>query len=86
MVSEWTNWLSPWWPTVGAFFAMGKHGFYVWASVGVCALALALEQVLLARHIRRWQRDQALIEDENNDKKMPPPLYPYDSSATKVKA
>lgn len=36
------NWNSP-----AEFFAMGGYGLYVWGSFGVCAVALALEPLLV---------------------------------------
>ncbi len=35
------------WNSFSDFLAMGNHGIYVWGSVGVMALALALEPILL---------------------------------------
>ena len=40
----WVNWSD--------FWAMGGYGLYVWGSLGVCALALIVE-VLLLDHRRR---------------------------------
>ena len=37
------------WNSAGEFFAMGGYALYVWGAFGVCALALALEPVLLDR-------------------------------------
>lgn len=37
------------WNSAGDFFAMGGYGLYVWGSFGACALALALEPLLVAR-------------------------------------
>lgn len=46
------NWNSP-----AEFFAMGGYGLYVWGSFGVCALALALEPLLVRlRHKAITQR------------------------------
>ena len=41
------NWNSPY-----DFFAMGGYALYVWGSFGVCAIALALEPLLVARRHR----------------------------------
>ncbi|HET9977805.1 MAG TPA: heme exporter protein CcmD [Burkholderiaceae bacterium] len=40
------------WMSVGEFLAMGGYGLYVWGSFGFCALALAVEAVLLAQRRR----------------------------------
>jgi heme exporter protein D len=37
------------WHSLGEFLAMGGYAFYVWGSLGACALAMALEPWLLAR-------------------------------------
>jgi heme exporter protein D len=37
------------WSSAGEFFSMGGYALYVWGSFGACALALALEPVLVAR-------------------------------------
>ena len=46
-----------WWDNWPDFFAMGKHGFYVWGSYGVAAL-LVWAEVWQARRARM----QALAE------------------------
>ncbi len=46
-----------WWESWSDFWAMGKHGVYVWGSYGV-ALLLVWVEVVQARRARR----QALIE------------------------
>jgi heme exporter protein D len=38
------NWQSP-----ADFFAMGGYALYVWGSFGACALALALESLLVGK-------------------------------------
>ena len=55
------------WHSVSEFFAMGGYAPYVWGSVGLCALAMALEPLLLHhRHrqivqaLRRQQRSRAV--------------------------
>jgi len=35
------------WNSFSEFLAMGNHGVYVWGSVGVTAVLLALEPILL---------------------------------------
>jgi heme exporter protein D len=40
------------WHTPAEFFAMGGYALYVWGSFGVCALALALEPLLVSRRRR----------------------------------
>jgi heme exporter protein D len=37
------------WNSFSEFLAMGNHGVYVWGSVGVTALLMALEPILLMR-------------------------------------
>jgi len=37
------------WNSFSEFLAMGTHGIYVWGSVGVMALLMVLEPVLLVR-------------------------------------
>ena len=37
------------WNSFSEFLAMGNHGVYVWGSVGVMALLMALEPVLVVR-------------------------------------
>ena len=44
------------WNSASEFFAMGGYGLYVWGSFGVCAVALALEPLLLGR------RRQAILQ------------------------
>lgn len=38
------------WNNLADFLAMGKHGLYVWGSVGVTVLLMGLEPLLLSRH------------------------------------
>jgi heme exporter protein D len=55
---EIVNWQSP-----ADFFAMGGYALYVWSSLGVCALAMALEPLLVRqRHnsIVRRLRNEAV--------------------------
>lgn len=82
-MTEWLTWFQPWWPNLAAFFAMGKHGVYVWGSVAACVLALGLEQWLLAARISRWQADQAVLQTINSQQKMPSSLISIVNSATK---
>ncbi|HXD41461.1 MAG TPA: heme exporter protein CcmD [Ramlibacter sp.] len=44
------------WNSPAEFFAMGGYALYVWGSFGVCAVALALEPLLLSR------RRQAILQ------------------------
>jgi heme exporter protein D len=37
------------WNSFSDFLAMGNHGVYVWGSVGVMAILMVLEPVLLIR-------------------------------------
>jgi len=37
------------WNSIGDFFAMGGYAFYVWGSLGVTAVALAIEPLLLRK-------------------------------------
>lgn len=37
------------WNSLSEFLAMGRHGVYVWGSVGVMALLMVLEPLLLIR-------------------------------------
>ncbi len=37
------------WNSFSEFLAMGNHGVYVWGSVGVTALLMTLEPILLIR-------------------------------------
>jgi heme exporter protein D len=37
------------WNSASDFFAMGGYALYVWGSFGVCALAFALEPLLVGR-------------------------------------
>jgi heme exporter protein D len=48
--------LTPWWPDFASFLRMGRHGFYVWASFGACALALGLEWLALKRAMQNTER------------------------------
>jgi heme exporter protein D len=60
------------WHSAGEFFAMGGYALYVWGSFGACALALALEPLLVGkRHgdVLRSLRRQVLadrLEKENS--------------------
>ncbi len=55
------NWGSP-----AEFFAMGGYALYVWGSFGVCAVALALEPILVRKRqsgvLKSLRR--ALLADE----------------------
>lgn len=41
------------WNSLSDFLAMGNHGFYVWGSFIVMAIAMVLEPVLLVRGRRQ---------------------------------
>jgi len=41
------------WNSAADFLAMGGYGLYVWGSFGACALALALEPLLVSRRRRQ---------------------------------
>jgi heme exporter protein D len=60
------NWNSP-----ADFFAMGGYALYVWGSFGVCAVALALEPILVGKRqseilksLRRERIADQLEEEE----------------------
>jgi heme exporter protein D len=44
------------WHSVSEFVAMGGYGFYVWGSLGACALAMSIEPWLLRRRHRQLVR------------------------------
>ncbi len=44
--------MSIWWASWADFWAMGKHGVYVWGSYGVAAL-LVIAELWQARQARR---------------------------------
>ena len=46
------------WAGVGAFFAMGGYGFYVWGSYAVTAIVIGLEIALLVSRHRAARRGQ----------------------------
>ena len=54
------------WGSAGEFLAMGGYGLYVWGSFGVCALALAMEPILVRKRrsdiLRSLRRER--IADE----------------------
>ncbi|MBL8490942.1 MAG: heme exporter protein CcmD [Rhodocyclaceae bacterium] len=55
------NWGSP-----AEFFAMGGYGLYVWGSFGACALALAIEPLLVRKRrndILRSLRRERMAEE-----------------------
>ena len=58
------------WNSASEFFAMGGHALYVWGSFGVCALALALETILVGRRnnevvrsLRLWAQADRLDKE-----------------------
>lgn len=44
------------WHSLSEFAAMGGYGFYVWGSVGACALAMLVEPWLIRRRHRQLVR------------------------------
>jgi heme exporter protein D len=53
------------WHSAGEFFAMGGYALYVWGSFGACALALALEPLLVGKrhgNVLRSLRRQVLAD------------------------
>ena len=58
------NWGSP-----AEFFAMGGYALYVWGSFGVCAIALAVEPILVSKRrteiLRALRRERIAEELEN---------------------
>ncbi|MFC5498247.1 heme exporter protein CcmD [Caenimonas terrae] len=53
------------WRSAADFFAMGGYALYVWGSFGACALALALETLLVGkRHgaVLRSLRQQLMAD------------------------
>jgi len=56
------------------FFAMGGHGFYIWASYGVTALFMLVEVLVVERstravrqRLRRMVRAEARASNPNKD-------------------
>ncbi len=45
------------WNSAADFFAMGGYALYVWGSFGVCAIALALEPILVGRRQKNVVRN-----------------------------
>jgi heme exporter protein D len=45
------------WNSAADFFAMGGYALYVWGSFGVCAVALALEPILVGRRQKNVVRN-----------------------------
>jgi heme exporter protein D len=57
------------WNSFAEFLAMGRHGVYVWGAVGVMALAMILEPVLLRRgHRELVTRLQAQFRAERRER------------------
>ena len=52
------------WTSVGDFLRMGGYAFYVWGSLGACALAMLIESVLLVRRRRAIERRTALPAED----------------------
>lgn len=54
------------WNSPAEFFAMGGYALYVWGSFGVCAIALAVEPILVAKRrneILRSLRRERIAEE-----------------------
>jgi len=61
------------WNNFAEFLAMGKHGVYVWGAVGVMALAMVLEPLLLVRGQRALlARLQRQVHAEDHDSSADP--------------
>ena len=65
------------WNRFSEFMAMGNHGVYVWGSVGIMAILILLEPVLLIQSrknlIARLKRQfRAERSDANTDRKTSP--------------
>ncbi|MBK7564248.1 MAG: heme exporter protein CcmD [Propionivibrio sp.] len=57
------------WNSFSEFLAMGNHGIYVWGSVGVMAVLMALEPVLLIQgHKSLVTRLKRQFRAERSDK------------------
>ena len=61
------------WNSFSEFLAMGHHGIYVWGSVGVMAITMILEPILLIKGrknvIARLKRQ---LRAESADRAIPP--------------
>ena len=54
------------WNSPAEFFAMGGYALYVWGSFGVCAIALAVEPILVSKRrseILRALRRERIAEE-----------------------
>ncbi|HLA36513.1 MAG TPA: heme exporter protein CcmD [Rhodocyclaceae bacterium] len=47
------------WNSPSEFFAMGGYALYVWGSFGVCAVAMALEPLLVHKRLREIRKSLA---------------------------
>jgi heme exporter protein D len=57
------------WNSFSEFLAMGNHGLYVWGSVGVTALLMILEPILLIQgRTRLLTRLQRQFRAEKSDR------------------
>ena len=61
------------WNSAADFFAMGGYALYVWGSFGACALALALEPILVSRrqkavvrHLRQQVQANRLDKEDHS--------------------
>ncbi len=58
------------WNSPAEFFAMGGYALYVWGSFGVCAIALAIEPILVGKRrslILNSLRRQRLADEIENE-------------------
>ncbi|MBI4984414.1 MAG: heme exporter protein CcmD [Rhodocyclales bacterium] len=57
------------WNSPAEFFAMGGYALYVWGSFGVCAIALAMEPILVRKRqnqiLQSLRRERIADELEN---------------------
>ena len=53
---------------MNTFFAMGGYGFFVWGSLGLCALVAVLEPLLIRRRYQQaWQRAEQEAQARRQD-------------------
>ena len=55
------------WNSAAEFFAMGGHGFFVWASYGAALLLMVAEPLLARARHQKALRDAALQSESEND-------------------
>ncbi|PTT82718.1 heme exporter protein CcmD [Pelomonas sp. HMWF004] len=62
------------WNSLSDFFLMGGYAFYVWGSVGACAVAMGLEPWLIRRQrqaVLQSLRDQLDAQATEPDRQAP---------------